>query len=105
MPDTYIARSTAIAARMLGGEMMIMSVVDSTFFTLNEVATVIWQAADGCTTLSEIIEHRVCPEFEVEPDVARRDAEQFVNELSQHGILLVSDQPILETKSITAEAQ
>ena len=105
MPDTYIARSTAIAARMLGGEMMIMSAVDSTFFTLNEVATVIWQAADGRTTLSEIIEQRVCPEFEVEPDVARRDAEQFVNELSQHGILLVSDQPILETKSITAEAQ
>jgi Coenzyme PQQ synthesis protein D (PqqD) len=105
MPDTYIARSTAIAARMLGGEMMIMSAVDSTFFTLNEVATVIWQAADGRTTLSEIIEHRVCPEFEVEPDVARRDAEQFVDELSQHGILLVSDQPMLETKSIAAEAQ
>ncbi len=105
MPDTYIARSTAIAARMLGGEMMIMSAVDSTFFTLNEVATVIWQAADGRTPLSEIIEQRVCPEFEVEPDVARRDAEQFVDDLSQHGILLVSDQPILETKSVTAEAQ
>ena len=43
MPETYIARSTAIAARMLGGEMMIMSALDSTFFTLNEVATVIWQ--------------------------------------------------------------
>jgi hypothetical protein len=105
MPDTYIARSSAIAARMLGGEMMIMSAADSTFFTLNEVATVIWQAADGCTPLSEIIEHRVCPEFEVEPEIARRDAEQFVSELSEHGILLVSDQPITETKSGTAEAQ
>jgi Coenzyme PQQ synthesis protein D (PqqD) len=104
MPDTYIARSSAIAARMLGGEMMIMSAVDSTFFTLNEVATVIWQAADGCTPLSEIIDRRVCPEFEVEPEVARRDAEQFVNELSQHGILLVSDEPIPQTKSGTAEA-
>ena len=47
MAETYIARSTAIAARILGGEMMIMSALDSTFFTLNEVATVIWQAADG----------------------------------------------------------
>jgi hypothetical protein len=105
MPDTYIARSTAIAARMLGGEMMIMSAVDSTFFTLNEVATVIWQAADGRTPLAEIVEQRVCGEFEVEPDVARRDAEQFVSELSQHGILLVSDQPIRETTLGTAEAQ
>ena len=52
MTETYIARSPAIASRMLGGEMMIMSAVDSTFFTLNPVATVIWQAADGHTPLS-----------------------------------------------------
>jgi hypothetical protein len=105
MAETYIARSTAIAARMLGGEMMIMSAVDSTFFTLNEVATVIWQAADGRTPLSAIVEHRVCQEFEVEPEAARLDAEQFVSELSQHGILLVSDKPIQETRPGTAEAR
>jgi Coenzyme PQQ synthesis protein D (PqqD) len=105
MAETYIARSTAIAARMLGGEMMIMSAADSTFFTLNEVATVIWQAADGNTPLSQIVEHRVCQEFEIEPEVAQRDAEQFVNELSQHGILVVSDEPIQETKPGTPEAQ
>lgn len=94
MSEKYIARSTAIAARMLGGEMMIMSAVDSTFFTLNPVATVIWQAADGRTPLSQIVATRVCAEFEVEPELAERDAEQFVNELSQHGILLVAATPI-----------
>jgi len=31
----YIARSSAIASRMLRGEMMIMSALDSTFFALN----------------------------------------------------------------------
>jgi hypothetical protein len=75
--------------------MMIMSAVDSTFFTLNEVATVIWQAADGRTPLSDIVARKICPEFEVDPDQAGRDAEQFVSELSQHGILLVSEEPIL----------
>jgi hypothetical protein len=105
MAETYIARSSAIATRMLGGEMMIMSALDSTFFTLNEVATVIWQAADGHTPLSTIIESRVCPEFEVEADEAQRDAEQFVTELAQHGILLVSDKPIQETKPGMVEAQ
>jgi hypothetical protein len=110
MPETYIVRSSAIAARKLGGEMMIMSAVDSTFFTLNEVATVIWQAADGRTPLSEIIERRVCEEFDVEPEIARQDAEQFVTELSQHGILRVSDEPVSdplaqETKPGSAEAQ
>jgi hypothetical protein len=74
--------------------MMIMSAVDSTFFTLNEVATVIWQAADGRTPLSDIVTSKICQEFEVDPEQAGRDVEQFVRELSQHGILLVSEQPI-----------
>jgi len=93
MSEKYISRSTAIAARVLGGEMMVMSAVDSTFFTLNEVATVIWQAADGRTPLSIIISDRVCTVFDVEAEVATRDAERFVEELSHHGILLVSDRP------------
>jgi Coenzyme PQQ synthesis protein D (PqqD) len=94
MTEKYIAKSSAIASRLLGGEMMVMSAVDSTFFTLNPVATVIWQAADGRTPLSDIVTHRVCAEFEVDPEVARRDVERFVEELSSHGILLVSEHPI-----------
>jgi coenzyme PQQ synthesis protein D (PqqD) len=90
----YIARSSAIAARMLAGEMMVMNSMNSTFFTLNEVATAIWQAADGSTPLREIVEQRICREFDVDPEQAQADAEQFVRELSQHGILLVSDRPL-----------
>jgi hypothetical protein len=101
--EKYIAKSTAIAARMLGGEMMIMSAVDSTFFTLNEVATAIWQAADGRTPLSEIVAG-IAREYEVEPEVAGRDAEQFVNDLSQHGILMVSDCPFEGSSSAPVEA-
>ena len=74
--------------------MMIMSATDSTFFTLNEVATAIWQAADGHTPLSKIVASKICAEFEVDPSQAWRDADQFISELSQHGILLVSEQPI-----------
>jgi hypothetical protein len=94
MNERYIARSSAIAARMLGGEMMIMSAIDSTFFTLNEVATVIWQAADGITPLSQIVKERICPEFEVDVDAASRDAREFVDQLAKQGILSISDQPI-----------
>jgi phosphohistidine swiveling domain-containing protein len=93
MSEKYIARSSQIAARMLGGEIMVMSSVDSTFFTLNEVATAIWQAADGRTPLADIVAKNVCAEFDVDLEIAHRDAEQFVNELSHHGILLVSDRP------------
>jgi hypothetical protein len=95
MTERYIARSSSIAARMMGSEMMVMSAVDSTFFTLNEVATVIWEAADGTTPLSRIVSERVCGEFEVDADSAAIDAAEFVDELAKHGILIVSEQPIL----------
>jgi Coenzyme PQQ synthesis protein D (PqqD) len=104
MSEKYISRSTAIAARVLGGEMMVMSAVDSTFFTLNEVATVIWQAADGKTPLSAIVNDRVCAEFDVALDIAERDADQFVKELSSHGILQLSDHPIEPSSSIPVES-
>jgi len=88
---------------MVGDEMMIMSTPDSTFFTLNEVATAIWQAADGRTPLSEIVTTKICSEFDVSSEQAARDAEDFVKELSQHGILKVSAQPILDSSPPPAD--
>lgn len=96
MSEKYISRSAGIAARLLGGEMMIMSAVDSTLFTLNAVATCIWQAADGRTPLSEIVVRNVCAQFNVDLRTAYRDAEEFVEALAQQGILKISDQPLIE---------
>ena len=50
----YVARSSEIAARRLGDEMMIMSARDSTLFTLNPVATAIWEGADCSASLDDI---------------------------------------------------
>ena len=94
MSAVYIARVREVAARMVGTEMMIMSARDSTLFSLNETAATIWQAADGVTPLSEIVEQKVCGEFDVDPEAAMRDAEELVEGLAQHGILRVSDAPI-----------
>jgi len=94
MSAIYIARSREIAARNLGGEMMIMSPRNSTLCNLNGVGTLIWEAADGQTPLEEIVAGRVCAEFDVEPAQALKDAESFAWELAELGILLLSDQPI-----------
>jgi hypothetical protein len=82
--------------------MMIMSAVDSTFFTLDEVATIIWQAADGQTPLSQIAD-KICQEFDVDRQRAESDAGQFVDELSKHGILLISDGPGMNSKPMREE--
>ena len=94
MSITYIARATKVAARSLDGEMMIMSARDSTLFTLNPVATLIWQSADGKTALEDIVEQKICAEFEVAREEAIHDAEVFVKTLATHGILVVSNNPI-----------
>ena len=104
MNTLYVARSPRVAARCLDGEMMVMSGRDSTLFTLNRTATLIWQAADGATSLEDIVAQEICPEFEVDPQVALQDAEMLARELAGHGILEVSDQPF-SAKGFSAESQ
>ena len=101
MKECYIARSRNVAARQLGEEMIIMSAEDSTLFNLNPVAALIWQAADGQTPLAKIVEDRICPEFDVEPGEAFRDAEEFATKLAAHGILLLAGSPILDASAAT----
>jgi hypothetical protein len=90
----YVARSTAIAARALGDETMVMSATNSPLFTLDEVASVIWEAADGVTPLDEIVTRKVCSQYDIAPEVALKDAQALVEDLAGHGILLLSDKPL-----------
>jgi len=95
MSKLYMARNPRAAARSLDGEMMIMSGRDSTLFTLNKTATILWQSADGATPLDEIVEKKICTEFEVEPNEALADAETLARELADHEILQISEAPII----------
>jgi len=90
----YVARSREIAARRLGDEVVVMSARDSTLFSLNEVAGLIWEAADGVTPLADIVERAVCSAYDVDGAQALADAEELVDRLAGHGILRVSGEPI-----------
>jgi hypothetical protein len=103
--ERYVARNSMVAARMLGDEMMVMSAVSSTLFTLTDVAAVIWNSADGVTPLSEIVSNTICPQFDVAPDTALRDAETLVVQLAGHGILVLSDTPITPSVSAASGAR
>lgn len=98
----YVARSTAIAARVLGNEMMVMSAANSTLFTLDEIATVIWEAADGATPLDQIVTEKICSRYDIGPQVALKDAKGFVEQLAEHGLLLLSDRPIVPSSGVPA---
>jgi hypothetical protein len=92
--DRYIARAANVAARLIGGEMMIMSGADSSLYSLNETASILWQAADGVTPLAQIVEQHICSDYDVDPAAALRDAEELAEDLASHGILVLTDAPV-----------
>ena len=91
----YFARSSSVAARRMGSETVVMSAANSGLFTLNEIASLIWEAADGLTPLDQMVASTICRMFDVEPGRALLDAEVVVKDLAAHGVLKISDQPIL----------
>ena len=98
MNEKYVLKSRAIASRIFDGEMIIMSAQDSALFSLNAVATLIWEAADGKAPLSEIVRNRVCELFEVQFEEAYSDAQIFIHGLEAHGIVRVQSHPFLQAE-------
>lgn len=92
--EMYLSQSADVAARTLGDDTIIMSTLDSTVFMLNAVGTAIWNAADGKTPLSQIVHDRVCAEFDVSGEEAYADVKEFAAQLTEHGILHISDAPV-----------
>ena len=89
----FVMRGDRLAARKVGGEMVILSADDSSLFVLNEVGTAIWEAADGRTSLDAIADG-VCREFDVDLETALRDVSAFVTALAAAGVLSLAGDEI-----------
>jgi len=86
----FVRRGDRVAARKVGDEMVILSADDSSLFVLNEVGTLVWEAADGRTPLEAIVDG-VCREFDVDAETARRDVTEFVQSLAGAGVVSISE--------------
>jgi hypothetical protein len=105
LSDLFVARETRLAARRVAGEMVILSADDSSLYVLNELGTLLWEAADGRTSLRQIVDDVVCREFEVDAATGLEDAEAFLRQLADHGILRLSSTPIPVDGKGAAEAR
>ena len=56
------------------------------FFPLNEVATLIWDMLDGTNDVSAIVA-ALCTQFEVDPETARADVEEFIEQARDLGLI------------------
>jgi coenzyme PQQ synthesis protein D (PqqD) len=93
MNEIVVTRGERLAARRVGGEMVILSADDSSLYVLNELGSLLWEAADGRTPLREIVENVVCPAFEVDADTAVGDALDFLKQLEAFGIVALTGAP------------
>jgi len=76
------------AYRIVDGEAVVVNLKDSTFHTLNPVATFIWEQADGQIKAEQIIE-KICQEFEVDRVTAEKDCLEFLGELISKGLVVL----------------
>jgi len=90
--ERYLLQNGQAAWRIYDGEAVIVSPEDSTLHTLNEVGTLVWEAADGRTAFGDIVA-RICARYDVEARAAARDLEAFVEQLRERGLITVLAAP------------
>lgn len=79
-------KNDRIAARVIDGRAVIVVLDRRHLHTLNEVGTRVFDLCDGRLPVHAIAA-QIGQEFEVEPEVALRDVQRFVHELSGAGAL------------------
>ena len=80
--------------RKIAGESILVATGDATqrfngMITLNEVATFIWENIDACESEDELI-GKILSEFDIDEEIARDDAREFIEKSLRVGIMHVS---------------
>ena len=80
--------------RKIAGESILVATGEATqrfngMITLNEVATFIWENIDACETENELI-GKILSEFDIDEEIARDDAREFIEKSLRVGIMHVS---------------
>ncbi len=96
--DDYIMRNDHVVWRDIAGEVVIAERDNSTIRVLNKVASVIWTLADGTKNLVEIADG-VYGKFEVTTEQARRDSEEFIQELLDAQLVHISPEPVVSIEA------
>lgn len=80
-------KSKKMAHRVIAGEAFVLDASLQTLHSMNETGSRIWELIDGRRGLAEIAEI-IAGEFEVSPETAGKDVEEFLLELQGKGLIL-----------------
>lgn len=79
-------RSPNSAYRIYDGQATIVLPDRAEVKILNPIGSLVWDRIDGTRTVAQLID-AVVEEYEVRPDEARRDVQEFLETLRSHGMV------------------
>ena len=83
-------RDKRLVWRDIAGEVVIAERDSNTIRVLNKTASFIWTLADG-TKHTEAIAAELCKRFEVAPEQARVDVDEFCQQLLEAGLISMNN--------------
>ena len=86
MNDDIVRLRDGVEWRHVEQEILALDTASSTFFNTNRAGAMLWAALAAGSSRANLANVLVS-EYAIEPDVARRDADAFVDSLARQGLL------------------
>ena len=83
-----IRRNEGWLATYAGSELLMMSVDKGLYIALTEVGARIWELLETPHTMESLCEE-LCREFDVSPDLCRKEVETFCSKMIKHGAVSI----------------
>ena len=87
--DQVVCKDRQTASRVMAGEAIVLTPMNSKIYNLNETGSRIWEWLDGEPTVGEIVAH-MQREFKVSEEQSTRDVVAFLEELAANGMITLS---------------
>lgn len=78
--------------RTIEGESLILSIPQKEYYGLDAIGTRMWQVVTAKDSVEEAYQE-LLEEFDVTPEVLRKDLEEFLDQLLDAGLLIPDGQP------------
>ena len=75
-----------VSMNVLKGEAVLLNLVDETYYGLDEVGTSMWIRLRDSDSIQDAYESLLA-EYEVDPEVLRRDLEELIEKLAARGLV------------------
>lgn len=80
-------RPKDISAREMGDEVIVLDLQSSRYLSITGVGIRLFELLSQERSIEELVD-TIASEYEVSPDVARRDTERFIEQLQASGLLM-----------------